>query len=298
MRFLTTLLLLAFNLGLSLSAAGALVRGAAVALEASGGVEIIVPGDDLSYESFDEPRYFPGIFSCRAQSGGTIVIQASNGVVMDFRGEGFFSVERFESLLISGEESQENLEQSRSHMILNIRRGRMVIDSRPLSEASRLVLETPFGRIAAVNAVFLVDIDFDRRSGIYDFTIASAEGVVRLSDLRQQSYTVYPGQRLSGAGSYVAPAIEIARQTEQVRQIFGRFFSTRDGLDGARIDRRRLQAHLQALPDLAATLPAPRSSAGSTDKRPRVIEFAPSTEFITPFRGELKQPSARQADLF
>lgn len=302
MRFLTTFATLTLVLGLNELSAEAWVRGSAVVLEASGEVEISVSTEGATYEIFDQPRYLPGIFSCRAQARGSVLMQMSNKMVLAFRGEGFFSVERFEGLFGIDGANENSLEETQSRMILNLRRGELMIDSRRLPGASKLVLETPFGRIIGAKAVLLVQIEFDYRSGIYVFTISSVEGTVRLSDLRQQSYTIYPGQRISGAGSYQAPAIEVGDQTEQIREKFERFFATLENLDSERVDQLKLQAHLQPLRNPEKTVPSSHSSGeGSKDamkKRPRVIEFAPMAESVAPFRGEIKPPSNDQADLF
>ncbi|MFO8026436.1 MAG: hypothetical protein R6U56_02090 [Opitutales bacterium] len=298
MRFLTTLALLPFTLlGLNGLSAESWVRGSAVALKASGGVEITVPSDGVTYESFDQPRYFPGIFSCRAQSRGKVLIRTSNQMVLAFQGEGFFAVERFEGLSTSDQWDEDGMEETRSRMILNLRRGELMIDSRELSEASRLVLETPFGRIAGVEALLLVRIEFDQRSGIYDFTVSTFEGIVRLADLRQESYTVYPGQRISGAGNYEAPAVEIGKQTDEIREKFEDFLKSVEELDATQVDQSELQSHTRALQD-SENVSTVSPASGEKRRRPRVIEFAPLAEPVTPFRGELKPSSDDQADLF
>ena len=303
MRFLTISAILSLSLlGLNCLSAGVWVRGSAVALESSGEVQIAVPTSGLTYESFDQPKYFPGIFSCRAQPGGEVLIQMSNQMRLAFQGEGFFSVERVESLFADNQAADASLEAARDRMILNLRRGALIIDSRELSEASRLVLETPFGRITGVKNVLLVQIEFDHRSGIYDFTISSVEGIARLHDHRGQSYEIYPGQRISGAGSYLAPAIEVGEQMNEIVEEFQAYFKTLEKLDPERVDPEQLQAHLKVLPRLENTATAARLSAeasgGTIRKRPRIIEYAPAAKPITPFRAEVKPPSDFQADLF
>jgi len=272
-------------------------------LEASGGVELTVPAEDATYESFDQPTYFSGIFSTRAEADGSAIIYTSNGMTLAFSGEGYFSVERFEGLFgIRTGDAPDELKETRSRMILNLRRGELLIDSRSLTADSKFVVQTPFGRIASVKAVLFIRIEFDYRSGIYDFTISCTEGTVRLTDLRQQTYSIYAGQRISGAGSYLAPAVEVGDQTDQIREQFELFFDTLDGLDLSQIDLAELGAHTEALPELEdeSTTSFRLSNERPTQesKRPRVIEFAPRAESITPFRGEVRPPSDHQAELF
>lgn len=284
--------------GIQAAHAEAWVRGAAMVVEAAGEVALTVLEDGSTYESFDQPKYFPGIFSCRAESGGSVLMRTSNQMTLVFRGAGFFAVERFEGLLEVGKEGP--IAESESRLILNLRRGELMIDSRPLSEDSRLILETPFGRISGTKTVLLVGIQFDYRSGIYDFTISCADGKVRLKDRRGQSYTIYAGQRISGAGSYVGPTIEVGDQTEQIREKFDSFFKSLENVDLEGADRVKLQAHTRALANVEH-VDTPVPSAGQSlkeRKRPRVIEFAAPVKLVTPFRGEPKPPSESQADLF
>jgi len=218
-----------------------------------------------------------------------------------FRGEGVFSVERFEGLFGVVEDENEPNE-TRSRMILNLRRGELMIDSRSLTADSKFVVETPFGRISSVKAVLLIRIEFDYRSNIYDFTVSCAEGTVRLNDLRDQTYSILAGQRISGAGSYTAPAIEVAGQTDQIREKFELFFGALARLDRKNIDQGKLRAHSKALPDFVdetrTSFRLTHQRRANDSKRPRVIEFAPQAEPITPFRGEVRPPSDFQADLF
>lgn len=278
------------------------VRGAAAGLESSGNVEISIPEDDKTFGSFASPQYFPGIFTCEAQAAGSVFIQMSNRTRLFFRGGGFFSVERAESLFPGLQALESGLQPTRTHMILSLRRGELLIDSREMTEDSKLILETPFGRITAENSILLVQIEFDHRSGIYDFTISSAEGTARLNDLRRQSYMIYPRQRLSGAGSYSAPAIEVGEQMDSIREKFQAYFSHLERLGPESMDTGKLQAQLKVLPALelpeSAFRLAAERSGGSNRKRPRIIEYAPRAAPVTPFRADIKPPSDYQADLF
>jgi hypothetical protein len=303
MRILTIIFTLALVLGIRSVVAEAWVRGSAVVIEATGGVEVRVPAEGEVYDSFEKPRYLSGIFSSYAQSDGSALFHTSNGMTLAFRGEGHFSVERFEGLFdIDSGVEQDELAETRSRMILNLRRGELLIDSRSLTADSKFVIETPFGRISSVKAVLLVRIEFDYRSGIYDFTISCTEGTVRLSDKRKQSYSIYAGQRIAGAGSYSAPAIEVGDQTDQIREKFDLFFEALERLNLDKVDQAELRAHMEALPDLEDTTNTAyrllHDRPKEEGKRPRVIEFAPQAEYVTPFRGEVKPPSDFQADIF
>lgn len=303
MRYCKIFLILTIMLVCRIVSGEVWVRGSAVVVDASGGIEVSVPASGETYDSFEDPVYFPGIFSSRAEADGSALIYTSNGMTLAFSGVGHFSVERFERFFGDvDDEVQDRLAETQSRMILNLRRGELLIDSRSLTTESRFVVETPFGRISSIKAVLLIQIEFDYRSEIYDFAISCAEGTVRLKDLGGESYSIYAGQRIVGAGSYVNPAVEVGSQTNQVREKFDWFFGALKGLDIQEIEQAKLSALTEALPDLENSITTSfrvthqERVAGS--KRPRVIEFAPRADAITPFRGEVKPPSEFRADLF
>ncbi|MGB0744723.1 MAG: hypothetical protein ACPGSB_09370 [Opitutales bacterium] len=295
-------LFLYFLFGANFACADAWVRGAATVIEAEGEVRLDLPALGRSYESFDSPIYFSGLFSTHAESSGSILIHTSNGINLAFEGEGSFSVERLEGLLGNASGNSGELVETQSRIIMSLRRGGLFLDSRSLSEGSRFILETPFGRISIDDAVLHVRIEHDYRSGIYDFTISCAEGSVRLRDLTSKVYTIYAGQRISGAGSYVAPAIEVAQQTEQNRESIERFMGKLNGLDLEKVDLVQLREQTQRLtehmPENSSVLTSLQGRPIEDSKRPRVIKFAPRPEAISPFRGEVKPPTSFQAELF
>lgn len=276
------------------------VRGSVAILEGAGGVTITVPGEEASFQSFEQTAYLPGIFYGRAESGGSILFHTSNGITAAFNGEGVFSVERFEGIIAANAEGEDQLVETQGRMILGLRRGELLVDTRSLTGDSKFVVETPMGRISCVQAILRIEIKHHYRSGIYDFTISSAEGIVRFTDLRQQVYTIYARQRVSGAGSYAAPAIEVGEQMEDIRESFDAFLATLSRLDFKAIDRAKLLSLRRTLPGLKDPsineLSVPTMSSGA--KRPRVIEFAPRAENITPFRADIKAPTSYQAELF
>ncbi len=279
------------------------MRGSAMVVEASGAVQVRVPAEETVYDSFERPRYFSGIFACDASPGASALFRTSNDMTLAFRGEGQFSVERFEGLFgMTGEAGRGELEANRSRMILSLRQGELIIDSRSLTEDSRFVIETPVGRISSVKAVLMIRMEYDFRSNRYDFTVACREGTVRLRDRRRESYSIYAGQRIAGAGSYNAPSIEVGDQTEQIREKFETFAGTLDALDLDAAALAELRSRMQALPDheneTTTAFRLSQEQAREDRRRPRIIEFAPQTEYVTPFRGEVKPPSDFQAELF
>lgn len=298
MRISGILSLFVFCLAASGTPASSLVQGSVALLSASSGVELIMPGNDsMVLNATSMPHYTSGIMSIRGGPSEYLFAQTSNEVDLFFEGPGFFGVERFESMLGTSASHARDLKDQQSRMILNLRKGILVVDSRHLDEASQLILEAPFGRVYGAKALWFIRVDFDQRSGIYDFTIACMDGSVRLKDLADQSYFVYPGQRVAGAGSYLSPAIEVGKHTDQTLDQFEDFDLFRSRYDLSKIDRTALRERM-----LEIALPAGRSTGlevkSRSDKTPVVIEYVPRAPEMSPFRGEMRPPSDDQADLF
>ena len=270
-------------------------RGAAVVLEADGDVGVAVRGTDISYNSFEQPIYFPGAFSSDIRGGGSALFYTSNGVALRFTGEGVFSVDRFESLASAAEEGGRSAGENLGHMILNLRRGKLLIDNRSLSENSKFLVETPVGRISFVKGVFLLEIIHDSRSSVYNFSVASAQGTARFSDFDNEPYLIYAGQQITGTGTHSSPSVGVGAQTGRVREQLKAFTEVLSLLDKNPIDRSKLRSHtaeLQRTEDASTQAAAMVLPERHTDnRRPIVIEYAPSSEPISPLRAEVQPPT-------
>ena len=270
-------------------------RGAAVVLEADGDVGVAVRGTDISYNSFEQPIYFPGAFSSDIRGGGSALFYTSNGVALRFTGEGVFSVDRFESLASAAEEGGRSAGENLGHMILNLRRGKLLIDNRSLSENSKFLVETPVGRISFVKGVFLLEIIHDSRSSVYNFSVASAQGTARFSDFDNEPYLIYAGQQITGTGTHSSPSVGVGAQTGRVREQLKAFTEVLSLLDKNPIDRSKLRSHtaeLQRTEDASTQAAAMVLPERHTDnRRPIVIEYAPSAEPISPLRAEVQPPA-------
>lgn len=270
-------------------------RGAAVVLEADGDVGVAVRGTDISYNSFEQPIYFPGAFSSDIRGGGSALFYTSNGVALRFSGEGVFSVDRFESLASAAEEGGRSAGENLGHMILNLRRGKLLIDNRSLSENSKFLVETPVGRISFVKGVFLLEIIHDSRSSVYNFSVASAQGTARFSDFDNEPYLIYAGQQITGTGTHSSPSVGVGAQTGRVREQLKAFTEVLSLLDKNPIDRSKLRSHtaeLQRTEDASTQAAAMVLPERHTDnRRPIVIEYAPSAEPISPLRAEVQPPA-------
>ena len=280
--------------------AGVWVRGSAMVMSASPEVDLTLPGGDVNLvENAGAPFAIPGLFSVSAAHAESIFIHTSNSVDLAFRGEGYFAIERFEGELAVDSNALDDVQ---SRMILSLRQGLLVCDTRRLSDDSQFILETPFGRIFGSRALWFIEVEYDRRSGIYDFTLACADGSIRLTDKSKQSYAVLAGQRVAGAGNYMTPAIEVAANTDEVREEFEEFEALRRQYDFEALDYVAMRAQMVAMPErgenTVAHLLSKGGAEGQSDSRPIVIEYAPRAPAKNPFRGLIRPPSEWQTDIF
>ncbi|NBB78636.1 MAG: hypothetical protein GVY36_04225 [Verrucomicrobia bacterium] len=277
------------------------VQGGVLIHELSGGVNISELGEaELKQEISEFPVGIHGRLSCRADSGAHAVLSASNRMFLQFRGPGEFGVERFEQTepeqdaWLSSEE-----ENGLSRLLISFRSGHMLIDARSLNGDSRVTVETPLGRITSSRALWQMRIAFDQRSEIFDFEIACSSGRLNFTDKRDLKYALRAGQRLSGAGGWMTPGIDIVETTEKDREAIGDFLSICDGFQAVASRLNLYLPLMKQLPDLQTEQwDMPAADPGREDTTPVIIEYAPRPESLTPFRGEIRAPSARQVGVF
>jgi hypothetical protein len=276
-------------------------QGSFLIHELNSGVDLSELGEvAIREESLELPSGIRGRFTCRAEHGGAVLLSSSNRMFFQFRGPGQFSVERFEQTepepaawRSGGQEG------GQSRMLFSLRSGHLILDSRQLDDASRVAVETPLGRITSGRALWQMRIAFDQRSGIFDFEIACSEGRLDFSDERDVQYLLRAGQRLSGAGGWMNPGIEVVEMTGNDREMIAGFLAAKAG---SMADAGVLKSYLPFIEDLADTrgfadLP-PEPLPNAREVRPVIIEYAPRPERFTPFRGKIPEPSARRAGIF
>lgn len=272
--------------------AGAIVAGAA-----SGEVVIEeIGGTVAAADSMEAPAYFSGQIRVRTGDRSEVFIRASNQVALLNRGTGFFAIERFEQT--GGVSDAEKVEASR--MILNLRRGTLVVDNRAVGDRAQLTLETPVGRVSVDRALWFMHIDYDDRKRMYSFTIACADGGLRFTDRGGAQYSVRAGQRLSGVGIVGAPSIDVADLSGEARELFVQFSEYAAAFAEADFDRALLVNKLGPPVTVSSVTEedpsAPHQTVGG--RRPLIIEHAPRSAPVTPFRGIVRPLSPQERGLF
>lgn len=276
------------------------VRGAVTLQAVSGEVELTPFGQASPRRMTQEqlPVTSSGLINCAADYGNSALFSTSNRNYIYFEGDGSFSIERFEQVMPDAQTwAASSSETGQSRMILNFRSGNLIFDSRAMLAASQLLVETPLGRLAIKRALWQMQISFDPRSQIFDFTITCTDGRVRFTDLQGQQYTLRAGQRLAGAGIREMPSIEVGERTERSLEQMDRYKELSDLYLVSGLDLEHYLEFLQPIEQASrqTSLPSPVETSTS---RPIIIEYAKEPNLVTPFKGEMKPPSAFQADLF
>ena len=281
--------------------AGERVHGGLALHEINGQVGLKKLGEDLtSLSRGDVPIATMGMIECLASHGSSAFFTASNRSVIYFEGEGSFAVERFEQVMPDlAKWNADKVEPSQSRMILNFRGGDLIVDNRNMSESSQLLVETPLGRLTATRALWQMRILFDPRNQIFDFTITSNKGLVRFTDFQGQQYEIRMGQRLAGVGSRAGLSVEVGKKTARSQERMQRYQDLASKHSIASSDFTQYLACLQVIKQNdRKTSELPVADRLNSARRPIVIEYATQAKPVTPFRGEVKPPSADQADLF
>ena len=284
------------------------LHGAVVVDHVEGGVSLReVGGGKVPRGKVRPPLYVSTLLQIRSAEGAETLGRMSNGFAWLHRGTGYLGIERFEQAVEAAEAKEAVAGDTpgvaatrETRMILNLRRGLLVMDSRARREASQILVETPVGAVSVGAGLWMMRIDVNRKRDIYDFEIACVEGSIGFRDRRGADYTVRSGQRLSGAGSAGSPAIEVASVSEDGREIVARMERLLEAhpMDAAR--RKRLAAAMRPLDRESAEAPVPDkgSAEGNGDVRPIMLEYVPRPEPAVPYQGDVRPPSDHEADLF
>lgn len=270
------------------------MRGAAVVASVSGEVSLEEVGSAvLQLPEGSLPHYMSGLLKVKAELKGSVFLKTSNQISIYNEGAGFFAIERFE------QEVSESMDQGKSRMILNFRQGLLVVDNRALSDDSQMIVETPLGRISVKNGWWLMRIGYDERSRIYDVSIECADGVLRYTDKKDHAYTLRRGQRLRGAGASSRLSIEVGEISDDARESFEAFTQLETGLAALELSNEAFRFKMKSLNNIEpVSLVMPEVSEIRSNKRPLLIEYAPQSEPVTPFRAVINPPFGYQADLF
>ena len=277
------------------------VQGGFLVHEISTGVELSELGkSELAVDSAEFPVGIRGRFTARVDPGAKVLLSASNRMFIQLLGPGEFGVERFEHTQPESDMwAASGGESGQSRVLLSLRSGHFFMDTRELSEASQVAVETPLGRIIAHRGLWQMRIAFDQRSDMFTFEIACSEGRLSFTDKRGITYPLGTGQRLSGAGGWMNPGVDVVEMTTIDREAIEAFSSI---CRTVATDAGRLESYLPHIEVLSVAevekRVVPADQVKRRAKRRVIIEYAPQSAQLTPFRGEISAPRSRQVESF
>lgn len=266
--------------------------GAAALHSVSDPVTVQIPGSEgETIEKVDEPRIYRGVIEVRSDTPARAVFQASNRLLFAHSGPGSLAIERFEQIIPENARPPGGMRESgRSRMILNFREGVLAADSLRLGETSKLIVETPVGRISTHRSVWMARIEYDSNDRSYHASIRPIEGELTFTDRRDTEYPLRAGQQLSGFGGGTArPVFDVTNAGERTEPILAALRKL-PGSPAFRIPMETFRTKMNARPELApdpGELPGqPAEEDGET---PIFIEYAPPPPPLTPVRGILER---------
>lgn len=273
------------------------VRGAVVVTSVRGDVLVEETGGaSLQLHQGDDslPRVASGLLQVSTQPDNALFLQTSNQMSIYNEGAGFFAIERFE------QDIGVSMDQGKSRMILNFRQGLLGVDNRTLSENSQMIVETPLGRLSTKRAWWVMTIIYDERSRIYNFSIECADGVVRFNDQRGHTYILRNGQRLSGAGASARASIEVGEMSEDGSELFEDFARMKEEGEALELTTDTFRPKMKTLnySNQGKGTKAEVVQPINISKPPVLIEYAPQTTSVTPYRAVIRRPSAYEVDMF
>ena len=259
-------------------------RGAFLILDQAGEVEVL---DHLGAMDVASPESMvrPGNAAIDAAAGGELLILNSNKVVMAFEGAGKLSYERFEQAMDASMHT--DFASGKSRMILELKIGRLLIDSSQYAADAHIMLETPFGRLTlSKKSLFSILISENKKRKRFNFEIECSKGNAGFLDQNGHHYELYRGQRLSGYSKEGSLTLGFSQGSYSSRSIFKQYNERLPSFDLAQFDYNTFKPHMKLLlgkdPDKNNLLEASGSIPRS--KRPIVIDVAPRPDPTLPIR--------------
>ena len=260
-------------------------RGAFLILGQSGEVEV---SDHLGvmHKAFPDSKMIrPGNAAISTADGGELLILNSNKVVLALEGAGELSYERFNQ--ISDASKQTDVVSGKSRMILELKIGRLVIDSSRHAVDSHIVLETPFGRLTlSMKSLFSISISENEKRKRFNLEIECSKGNASFVDRKGDQYELYSGQRLSGYSKEGSLALGFSQLSDSSRSIFKQYDQRLSSLDLAQFDYEIFKPHMNLIweNDHSKDTLQEASDSSLRSKHPSVIEVAPPPAPTLPIR--------------
>lgn len=264
-------------------------QGAFKLMQQQGEVIVDDYNPEITMSSDGHYRILSGLPKISAITEDSILLSSSNGVFLEFTGIGSCSLERFEQRVLQKE--GDLFSQDDSRMILQMDRGKLLIDASRAESNSFIILETSCGRISLSNGILLARISYNESRNRYNLSVESMAGEVRYSGIEGETLAINQGQRLLAHGGLGALSISLTQQTSEVASYFKKYKEKVESLTMNRFSFLDFKPYMQVLEssEFATTLPIETDSKSDTLKRPIIIDFIKRSPPIMPARASFKQ---------
>ena len=259
-------------------------RGAFLILDQIGEVEVL---DYLGAvdEASPESMMRSGNATIDAAQGGELLILNSNKVVMALEGAAKLSYERFDQEMDAS--MLTDVTSGKSRMILELKIGRLLIDSSQYAADAHIVLETPFGRLTlGTKSLFSISISENKKRKRFNFEIECSKGNANFTDRNGRSYELYNGQRLSGYSKEGSLTLGFSQVSYSSRSIFKQYDERLPSFELAQFDYNTFEPHMKLLlgKDSDKDNLQEASVSSQRSKHPIVIDVAPRPDPTLPIR--------------
>lgn len=293
MRYIVLVLLLGLPLDL-LFADSRPMRGAVVILEREGAVSVREVETGSLPDLENSPLYLNGLVMLEVEARSSVAMATSSGIFMELLGSGKLEVERLEELLaenVSGTVSELN------QMLLTIREGQLLMDSRKIPASGAVMIETPLGRISSGPAMWSLKLNYNKNIRGYSLELECIEGALRYTNLQGQLYELTSGRRVIGSQNGDTIASEVNYLNLLKRDEVKNFIRKTENASEL-YDVNTLLTKMQTI-DFVQAKAFPLTERFSRDREPYIIlQLVPRPETTFPFRGKVAPPSSKQTDLF
>jgi hypothetical protein len=286
MRIWVQTILLAFNfIVLALLPAESLRQGAFVFLEKAGDIRVSNYLEGVNKIDPDAGEIMSALCEITATEGANACILASNGMIIAFEGAGSFSIERIEQTLAEANENDSFGGDSR--VILELKEGRLLVDSTRYGSKVNAVIETSFGRMTlADESELTIAITENKKRKRYNLEIECNRGNADFLDREGFLYELSNGQRVSGYSKVNSLSLSFSHLSFSAESQFRRHSEKLRALPLADYDIESFKPFMPLLKvkDVVSGGSEVAATSSLETSRPIIIELAPPAVPTLPIR--------------
>jgi hypothetical protein len=286
MRILIQTIFLAINyMALGILPAETLRQGAFMVLEKSGDFRVLSPLENTRETAVMAGEIRSGMSEISATEDTAGYILASSGLLLFFEGPGRLSFERFDQILSQADKVE--LSNSESRVILELKDGKLLVDTAQFETKANIVIESSFGRLTlAEGSIIVIQITENKKRKRYNLEIECNKGKARFVDREDFPYELFTGQRLSGYSKVDSLSLGFSQLSYSAQALFRRHEAKLYALALTDLDLSRFKPHMPLLenPDVDSSSFEKTALSNLELTRPIFIKLAAPAAPTLPIR--------------